>query len=594
MPRALAGAVGAMLAIAVGASAPKAPAQVPAPQSQGQPMPGQKGCFPRLEEMRVELALLSDPSTFPYAVAASARIGALDLYGFVPNNGIRQHVLDVARRTTILMVHDDMGLKPTPRPQPSPCPPSVLQKEGMELLQNEMGETAKQVSLEARLNGVIVVKGRIDTFENKVKISRLFRQLAGCGSVVNQLIVEPIVRDGKEVVRVTQDGSLFLPPSALGQKEPAAAPPPTLVLTNNPSSQKSQWNLPKTVPPKPPSTPITPMPAPPTSLRAPIMPTPANIGNAPEPYAPSRLPVKWGRPESGWESQANELEALHAARQQALKPAPGEAPKRLPEPKKATPLPAVAIKSSGAILSPQPNIVQTQPAPDIAWQRPVGSEPKNRPPTRGADASAKSMLHDAHPQDLMPTPVKTSKRPPESKTAMPLPTVVINSSGAIASPRPNFAEARPAPAQDTTWRRPGGYEEAEPKSPPPTSDIDASSKPQPILRSARRWPPAYVTGTPPSQGNPAVIVFDDDPPPAQPVSATALSGSIVPADLQRRVQMLCGRDAHEVSVSTQRDGNVLVRVRVANRSIEDQLSRKILSLPEMTSPRVRLLMEVRP
>lgn len=554
-------------------------------------MPVQKGCFPRLEEMRVELALLSDPSTFPYAVAASARVGALDLYGFVPNNGIRQHVIDVARRTTILMVHDDMGLQPTPRPQPSPRPSSVLQKEGMELLQNEMGETAKQVSLEARPNGVIVVKGRIDSFENKVKISRLFRQLTGCGYVVNQLTVEPIVRDGKRVVRVTRDGSLFLPPSELGQKEPAAASPPTLVLTNNPSPQKSQWNLPKTVPSKPPSTPITPMPAPPTPLRASITPPPANIGNAPEPYAPSKLPVKWSRPVSGWESQANELEKLHTARQQALKPAPGETPKHPSEPKKATALPAVAIKSSGAILSPQPNNVQTQPAPDIAWQRPGGSEPKSQSTTRVADASAESVLHDAHQQALMPTPVKTSKRPPEPKTAMPLPTVA---SGTIATPRPNFAEARPAPARDTTWRRPGGYEEAEPNSPPPTSDADASLKPQLILRSTRRWPPAYVTGTPPSQGNPAVIVFDDDPPPAQPVTATAPSRPIVPAHLQRRVQMLCGRDAHEVSVSTQRDGNVLVRVRVANRSIEDQLSRKILSLPEMTSPQVRLLMEVRP
>jgi osmotically-inducible protein OsmY len=501
MPRALAGATAAILAIFVGVSASKA--QVPAPQRQGQQTPVRKDYDSRLEELKVELALLSDPGAFPYSVAASTREGALELYGFVPNDRVRQYVLDVARRSTTLKVHDALGLQPKPTLQSSPRPASVLQKEGTELLQQEMGETAKQVSLEARPNGMIVLNGCIDSVENQVKISRLFRQLSGCGGVVNKLTVEPIVRDGKRVVRVTRDGSLLVSPSALGMKEPIAAgpsPQPTLLLTNHPSTPKSEQSLPTIVPPKPPS--------------PPLKPAPLKVGTAADPFAPSKLPVKWGRPANGWETQANELEELQKAREQAL----------------------------------------------------------------------------------MPTPIKTQKQPAEPKKA-PASVATIKPSRPIGSPPPHFAESRPAPVSsaDVTWRRPGGSEESEPKILPPTRDANASAKSLPSLRSSRRWPPAYVTGPPPSQGRPGIIVFDDDPRPTQPAPAAAEpSRPIVPADLQRRVKLLCGQEARDVTVATQRDGSMLVKVKVANRSIETQLSRKILDLPEMTSPQVRLLMEVGP
>jgi len=68
----------------------------------------------------------------------------------------------------------------------------------------------------------------------------------------------------------------------------------------------------------------------------------------------------------------------------------------------------------------------------------------------------------------------------------------------------------------------------------------------------------------------------------------------VPAELQRQIQSLCGRQARDVVVAAQYDGSVLVRVKVANHAIEDQLSRKILALPEMQSWQVRLLIEIEP
>ncbi|HTU89332.1 MAG TPA: hypothetical protein VMF69_04470 [Gemmataceae bacterium] len=432
MPRALAAAVGAMLAIAVA---------LPPPPLQGQQTPVQKLRCPRLEEIKVELALLSDIVTFPYAVAASVHEEALQLYGFVPNDMIRQHVLDVARRNTSLMVNDGLGIQTKLSLQQSLRPASVLQQEGSELLKQDLGEMAKKVFLEVRPNGVVVLTGRIDSMERKLEVSRLFRRLSGCGGVFNKLIVEQIVRNGHPLVQVTRDGSLSIPPSALepGQEAITASATPPIAI-----------------PPKQASTPLQSA-------------SPKTDNNADE-FSASKLPVKWGRPASGWETQVKELETMQAP------------------PKPAAP---------------------------------------------------------------------------------------------------------PAPEPATTWQRIGGSEESEPKSPAPAMDADALRNP-PILRSSRRWPPAYVTGSPPAQGRPGSIVFVDDPPPKPALAIPAPSRPIVPAELQRRVQSICGRDAREVAIITQRDGNVLVKVKVANRTIEDQLSRKILDLPDMTSPQVRLLMEVGP
>lgn len=532
MQRGRAGAVGAMLAIAVGVAAPWASAQGPAPQLQKQPMPVQRGQTPeqeircnRLEEMKVELALLGDRVTFPYTIAATTRNDILELYGFVPNSKVRQRALEVARRSTYLPVFDTVGFKNNQNLQPSPRPMSVLLREGAELLQKELDETAKHVSLGAGPNGVIVLTGRIDSLENKLEVSRIFRQLPGCIAVDNKLTVEPVVRGGQRMVQVTRDGSLFVPVAALRlEQAPVAAPPPTLLLTKSQDEKKVESRLPTPVATKQPSAPPQPMPE-------------VKVGHNADPFAPSKLPVKWGRPVTNWEAQANELEKMQSP-----------------------PIPA------------QPQIAR-QPA---------------MMPTPAA-------MQSSYQQSTIPIPVQVTKRPEEPKNTLPS-TAASKTSRAIANSRPSFAETRPAQAPVMPWKHPGGNEESELKNAEATMDSQAPAKSLLSLHPSRRWPPAYVTGPPSGQGRPGVIVFDDDPPPSpKPAVSTApMARPIVPLDLQRLIRKVCGPEASDVVVTTQRDGTVLVRVKVANHSVEDRLSRKILDLPEMTSPRVRLFMEVGP
>jgi hypothetical protein len=104
------------------------------------------------------------------------------------------------------------------------------------------------------------------------------------------------------------------------------------------------------------------------------------------------------------------------------------------------------------------------------------------------------------------------------------------------------------------------------------------------------WPPAYDVRPPETKaGRPGVIVFEEESEPPQPAGRSA----VLP-ELKQQVMSVCGRQARDVSVETQRDGSVLVKVKVASASIGDKLTHKILTIPQMASPKVRLTMDITP
>jgi hypothetical protein len=292
-----------------------------------------------------------------------------------------------------------------------------------------------------------------------------------------------------------------------------------------------------------------------------------------------QLPLKWGHPSESWETQVKKLEIVHLSQTRAVKE-------------------------------------QTQPALTLV------------------------------PQPKLPTPIEPKKPP--------LFAAASKSSRGKAVPHPNFAETRTAPTADQTGRRPGSSEESEPKVIATSEDKQAPRTPQTPLRSARQWPsayvtgpsdgkgrlgaididedapmpsvevassgsrgatdlqsrvkslsgwrvrdalvaawpPAYVTGPPAKEARLGVIHIDEEPP-AQPAK-TAVLHPIALENLQRRIQSLCGQQARGVEVVGQPDGTVMVKVKAATTSVESQLSRKILAIPDMTSPKVRLMMEVGP
>ncbi|MHB1425525.1 MAG: hypothetical protein ACYC3I_20345 [Gemmataceae bacterium] len=216
---------------------------------------------------------------------------------------------------------------------------------------------------------------------------------------------------------------------------------------------------------------------------------------------------------------------------------------------------------------PKPNAEKIRG--DTKARKPLKLPVKWGRPTEGWETQVKKL-------EAVNAPRASSRKEPALPTAA---SAAKPSISAAAAARPNS-------------RRPGNAEESEPKNVAETEDRSASTPSQALRRSERRWPPAYAAKPTTGTGRPGVIAFEEEVPRA---SAKATSShSLEPAVLQSRVKSLCGSQARDVSVAAQRDGTMLVTVKVDNRSIEDKLSLKILSIPEMTAPKVRLLMDVGP
>ncbi len=95
-------------------------------------------------------------------------------------------------------------------------------------------------------------------------------------------------------------------------------------------------------------------------------------------------------------------------------------------------------------------------------------------------------------------------------------------------------------------------------------------------------------------GHPGVIIFDEEPaaaPHNPPLAALPPPGV---ADLKRQVQDACGRQARDVVVEMQGDGGTLVKVKVTSPAAEKQVLGKVLSIPMMASPNIRLATEISP
>src|SRR5690348_9713670 len=122
MRRALRRAVGVLVAAAALGAARPAPAQVSPDRSTWRAVPDPAARYPetvdltearcRLEEMKVELAWLTDPVTSPYYLGARAGNGNMVLRGYVPDRVVKQRAVELTRQHTSLIVVDTLGLHP--------------------------------------------------------------------------------------------------------------------------------------------------------------------------------------------------------------------------------------------------------------------------------------------------------------------------------------------------------------------------------------------------------------------------------------------------------------------------------------------------
>ncbi len=160
----------------------------------------------RLSALKVELAWLSDPATFPFPLQACPASAGLEVCGFVPDLATKNTALRLARAHTDLTVVDGIALDPSLLGRPAAHDEVALRLAALEVLRSCRASAGLEVR--AAVGGRVQVFGSVRSVEEKRNVSRMLLQALGCTHVVNCLTVVPVERQGQTVTLVSADGSL--------------------------------------------------------------------------------------------------------------------------------------------------------------------------------------------------------------------------------------------------------------------------------------------------------------------------------------------------------------------------------------------------
>jgi hypothetical protein len=215
--------------------------------------PAQADALVRLEAIQIELAWLADPVTFPYNLGVYPAGPTFEVRGFVPSDAVRAQALKAARALTKRTVTDGVKVYPGMLAPSAGETPEALHKAASEAVIQAMGDRGRGVSVQAQAGGQVTLTGTAACHEEKLAVSRQLRRVRGCTSVVNELNVVTVLRDGKLYYLVSADGQHRVPahteilhvnhttPSkpASPSTPPAVAAKPAVPPVSQPSATKS-------------------------------------------------------------------------------------------------------------------------------------------------------------------------------------------------------------------------------------------------------------------------------------------------------------------------------------------------------------------
>jgi osmotically-inducible protein OsmY len=221
----------------------------------------------KLEEMKVELALLADPATFACNLSATLDGNAMLVRGFVPNDAVRERALLAARTGTHLPVADGLKIHRSLAMRAAGIPVTALQQGARDLLAEGFPEIAAEIEVKATITGQVTLTGSARSYEEKLAVSQRLRRLNGCTAVVNQLKVTPLVKAGQSLSMVTADG-MHVVPTEVAMDAPLEGMPSVLPVAREIPTTRATVT---TTPIERPADPVKPsaMEAPPTTRTLP-------------------------------------------------------------------------------------------------------------------------------------------------------------------------------------------------------------------------------------------------------------------------------------------------------------------------------------
>jgi osmotically-inducible protein OsmY len=138
----------------------------------------------RMEAIKVELALLSDSSAYAQPLSVRVQGDGVEVQGTVASEAIRQRVLEIARRSCYLPIHDKIAVAGAVSRATAP-----LVKAAHDRLVHELGAQADAVRIQSE-SGKLKLTGQVRSLEDKLHASRTLRGLPGCGGLINNLEVK--------------------------------------------------------------------------------------------------------------------------------------------------------------------------------------------------------------------------------------------------------------------------------------------------------------------------------------------------------------------------------------------------------------------
>jgi hypothetical protein len=477
-------------------------------------------------EMKAELAWLADPVTSYCRLEARTVGSTLEVHGQVPSEADLAHALWLAREASGMNVVSKVEINPKLRAPASNKPQDALHREAFNALRRRFPEQAPDITLSTLADSTLVLKGTVRTYEEKLAISRHLRQATGCSCVRNQLRV---LKEPDVLVR-NSGAATLLPPERLHQQ------PIQLVADLRPPEPASPPSLslaPRT------SAPVhkSETPAKEASSSGQAWKT-ATTTNAKQPEKPVVYRTKWRRLEPSEVGMVKKTEPA----------APAKAPVAAKKADEETP-----ASKQHVFLRVIPSSSDTSGAPS-------------------AGATLAKADTGTLPKQPLPIPSSPSQGP------VPTPSTSVSRAQYVMAPA-----AKPSPAAGSQSVSPAK------KGTPYVADgvvyIESAFKPAAPTQPARGQKPPAIVRTGPYVTN-GVILLPDLGDGRQSQANPTLA--VLQSRLRQRIADVCGKASRDVEVSAVTATEVAVRVR-ANSTLEgEELSNRIMQLPELGPCQVSL------
>jgi hypothetical protein len=175
----------------------------------------------RMMEIQVELAWLSDRTTFNYFLEAHVKGTSLEVRGYVPSKTVREQAINLAKLNCPLPVTDAIKAHPSLIIRTVHRAPDQLKSSVHTALHEAFPN--HQLIVNCQDDGTVQVFGAVRSFEQKLAVSRSLRRLHGCTNVANFTEV-----GGEEIalhLPVPANNAISAPSSAFNVTKPVVKTP---------------------------------------------------------------------------------------------------------------------------------------------------------------------------------------------------------------------------------------------------------------------------------------------------------------------------------------------------------------------------------